>query len=97
MTVSLRDARDHAKDREWIQSVYRDYLDDLRARKTGLFPVLGAVGLAEPGLVLGWLADRRASLLTILENHEPAGFAMVVSAPGDEDVDYRMTEFFIDR
>ena len=27
MTVSVRDARGNARDREWIESVYRDYLD----------------------------------------------------------------------
>ena len=32
MTVSVRDARDTAGDRLWIQSVYRDYLDDLALR-----------------------------------------------------------------
>ena len=60
MTVSLRDAREHVADQEWIRSVFRDYLDDLRTRRTGLFPVLGAVGLAEPDQVQAWLADRNA-------------------------------------
>jgi predicted acetyltransferase len=97
MTVSLRDARVHAKDREWIESMFRDYLDDLRTRKTGLFPVLGAVGLAEPDQVQGWLADRHAALLTILDDREPAGFAMVMRTAGDARADYRMAEFFIAR
>jgi predicted acetyltransferase len=97
MAVSLRDARLHKTDCEWIESVFRDYLDDLRVRRTGLFPVLGAVGMAEPLQVQGWLANRRASLLTILDDHQPAGFAMVVAGDGTPGVDYRMTEFFIAR
>ena len=35
--VSVRDARAAPGDRLWIQSVYRDYLDDLNPG-TGLFP-----------------------------------------------------------
>ncbi len=96
MTVSLRDARGHAEDRAWIESVYRDYLDDLRARRTGLFPVLGAVGLGETHQVQGWLADREATLLTILEHGQRAGFALLVRKPA-RGVDYRLTEFFIAR
>lgn len=96
MTVSLRDAREHPEDRAWIESVYRDYLDDLRARRTGLFPVLGAVGLGETRQVQTWLADRNALLLTILELGQRAGFALLVREPG-EGVDYRLAEFFIAR
>lgn len=96
MTVSLRDAREHAEDRAWIESVYRDYLDDLRARRTGLFPVLGAVGLGETHQVQTWLADRNALLLTILELGQRAGFALLVREP-DAGVDYRLAEFFIAR
>jgi predicted acetyltransferase len=97
MTVSLRDARVHAADREWIEGVYRDYLDDLRAHRTGLFPVLGAVGLSEPDQVQAWLADRHASLFTILEHGQPAGFALMVREPAAAGVDYRLAEFFIAR
>jgi predicted acetyltransferase len=97
MTVSLRDAREHEEDCEWMESVYRDYLDDLRARRTGLFPVLGAVGLAESHQVQGWLADRDATLLTILHQGRHAGFALLVAQHGRQGVDYRLTEFFIAR
>jgi len=37
VTVSVRDARGTARDREWIESVYRDYLDDLSPLNTGVF------------------------------------------------------------
>jgi len=97
MTVSLRDAREHVADHAWIQSVFRDYLDDLRTRRTGLFPVLGAVGLAEPDQVQAWLADRNATLLTILDHGQRAGFALQLRRHGDAEADYRMAEFFIVR
>src|SRR5690606_23083868 len=97
MTVSLRDAREHEQDCAWIESVYRDYLDDLRARRTGLFPVLGAVGLAESRLVQGWLADRDATLLPILHHGRRAGFALLVAQHGRHGTDYRLTEFFVAR
>jgi hypothetical protein len=39
--VTVRDARSSSQDREWIRTVYRDYLSELSASKTGLFPALG--------------------------------------------------------
>lgn len=98
MAVSLRDARVHAEDRVWIRSVFRDYLDDLRMRKTGLFPVLGAWGIREePDPVQTWLADRHACLFTILDDQQRAGFALVVREPSATGAAYRMSEFFITR
>lgn len=97
MAVSLRDTRVHAADCSWIESVFRDYLDDLRVRRTGMFPVLGTLGLAEKSQVQGWLADRNASLLTILDDRQPAGFALVMHEHGNAGIDYRMAEFFIAR
>src|SRR5690606_41523805 len=97
MTVSLRDAREHAEDRAWIESVYRDYLDDLRSRRTGLFPVLGAVGLGETHQVQIWLADRKATLLTILEHRQRAGFALLVPGSPGSGIDHRLAESLIAR
>lgn len=97
MTVSLRDARGHGADRAWIESVYRDYLDDLRTRRTGLFPVLGAVGLTETQQVKSWLADRRATLLTILEQGQRVGFALLMDEGSGTTADYCLAEFFIAR
>jgi len=48
VTVSVRDARASDSDRLWIESVYRNYLDDLAPLNTGIFPVLGEVGHREP-------------------------------------------------
>src|SRR5690606_22496661 len=97
MTVSLRDARGNAEDRAWIERAYLDYLDDLRSRRTGLFPVLGAIGGADSHPVQGWLADRDATLLTLLEHGQRVGFALLVSQPGGMQPDYRLAEFFIAR
>lgn len=97
MAVSLRDARVHPADRRWIESMFRDYLDDLRVHRTGLFPVLGAMGLPEPQHVQNWLADRNAALLTILDDQQPAGFAVVMREDADAGIDYRLAEFFIAR
>lgn len=106
MTVSVRDARTTEGDRLWIQSVYRDYLDDL-APGTGTFPALGEVGHREPDQLLRWFADPNSFPLVILRSSQPVGFALVVragaqrgtgaGAPPRAAVDYRMAEFFISR
>jgi predicted acetyltransferase len=87
-------------DRRWIQSVYRDYLDDL-APDTGVFPVLGEVGHREPDQIHRWFGDPNAFPLIILKATEPVGFAMVARARNPSHaqvrIDYRMAEFFISR
>jgi predicted acetyltransferase len=98
MTTSLRDARTNAGDREWIEGVYRDYLDDLGLLNTGIFPVLGEIGHREPDQLQRWLVDPSATLLTILDDKQPAGFAMVVrQTMASRAADFRMAEFFISR
>ncbi len=101
-TVSVRDAKASDNDRRWIQSVYRDYLDDLAPVDTGVFPVLGEVGHREPDQMQRWFGDSNAFPLTILKASEPVGFAMVARPPphlslAQPKVDYRMAEFFITR
>lgn len=100
MTVSVRDARNLPADRRWIESVYRDYLDDLAPLNTGVFPVLGEVGHTEPDQLTRWFADSSAHLLLILKSNVPAGFAMISRggpAFSRAAADYRMAEFFIAR
>ena len=98
MTVSLRDARNHPRDLEWIESVYRDYLDDLGLLNTGIFPALGEIGHREPDHLQRWLVDRSATLLTILDEGQPAGFAMVArQTHASREAEYRMAEFFVVR
>jgi predicted acetyltransferase len=81
LTVSVRDARDTEGDRLWIQSVYRDYLDDLAPRTgigTGTFPALGEVGHRTPDQLFHWFGDPNSFPLVILRSSEPVGFALVV-------------------
>ena len=84
MTVSVRDARDTEGDRLWIQSVYRDYLDDLAPTGgTGKFPALGEVGHRAPDQLFHWFGDPNSFPLVILRASEPVGFALVVrGSPG---------------
>jgi len=99
MTVSVRDARGTATDRLWIQSVYRDYLDDLNAG-TGLFPTLGEVGHREPDQIAHWFGDPNTYPLIIMKDAEPVGFARVlraVASAGAAAAEYRMAEFFVTR
>jgi predicted acetyltransferase len=98
-TVSVRDARAAPADRLWIQSVYRDYLDDLNPG-TGLFPKLGEVGHREPDLIAHWFGDPNTFPLVILKGTEPVGFARVlhiVATAAPPRIDYRMAEFFVAR
>jgi predicted acetyltransferase len=100
MAVGLRDARSLPVDRVWIESSYREYLDDLSAPHTGLFPALGEIGHGAADHLARWFADRRVHVLTILRADRPAGFAVV--APGERlgpapHSDFRMAEFFVSR
>ena len=111
LTVSVRDARNTEGDRLWIQSVYRDYLDDLAPiGGTGKFPALGEVGHRAPDQLFHWFGDPNSFPLVILRSSELVGFALVVrSKPGafprrstvgaapTAPVEYRMAEFFITR
>ncbi len=100
MTISIRDTRQTKSDRTWIESVYRDYLNDLAPLGTGVFPALSEFGHREPDQLASWFADSSAHLLTILKEDSPVGFAMVRSGAtpvGNERFDYSMAEFFIAR
>lgn len=100
MTVSVRDTRGANRDRQWIESVYRDYLNDLAPLGTGSFPVLGEIGHREPDLLASWFADSSAQILTILHDDQPVGFALIrVRYPlaSAAAIDFSMAEFFIAR
>jgi predicted acetyltransferase len=99
VAVSVRDARGAPADRLWMQSVYRDYLDDLNPG-TGLFPRLGEVGHREPDLIAHWFGDANTYPLVIVRGAEQVGFARVLNVVGAKTqprLDYRMAEFFIAR
>ena len=102
MTVSVRDARGNVRDREWIESVYRDYLDDLSPLNTGVFSTtsLGEMGYSPQDQLSRWFGDSSVNPLVIVRGTDPVGFAMVAkgsSAAGRPPVDYRMAEFFVMR
>jgi predicted acetyltransferase len=75
--VSVRDSRHERDDRRWIESVYRDYLNDLAPASTGIFPALGEIGHRVPDQLMRWYADPNAQVMTILYGADRAGFAMV--------------------
>jgi predicted acetyltransferase len=77
--VSVRDSRNTRDDRRWIESVYRDYLNDLAPDTTGIFPALGEIGHRVPDQLVRWYADPSAQVMTILYGDQRAGFAMVNS------------------
>jgi predicted acetyltransferase len=106
--VSVRDSRGLPEDRRWIESVYRDYLNDLAPAATGIFPALGEIGHRVPDQLMRWYADANAQVLMILFGEQRAGFAMVsqrlrqgagvaASAETEPAVEYSMAEFFIAR
>ena len=75
--VSVRDSRKARDDRRWIESVYRDYLNDLAPAATGIFPALGEIGHRVPDQLMRWYADPNAQIMTILYGEQRAGFAML--------------------
>jgi predicted acetyltransferase len=95
--VTVRDARSSPLDREWIRTVYRDYLAELSASKTGLFPALGDWEAREGEFLAGWFADSSAHPFVLLSDGRHVGFALVSRPPPfpKTPVDYRMAEFFI--
>jgi predicted acetyltransferase len=102
MTVSIRDARDSAVDRQWIQNAYGEYLADLTSSSmnTGMFPAFGnssEFGDREPDLMARWFADDSSHPLIILQNDRPVGFALVSRPPVNQrnDIDFRLAEFFV--
>jgi len=98
VTIHLREARSVPADRLWIESVYRDYLDDLSADSTGLFPALQEEGHTDRDLLGGWFRDERSTPFVILRAGRPIGFAVVtrpVSRGAGTDADYRLSEFFV--
>jgi predicted acetyltransferase len=97
--VSVRDARASPADRLWIQSVYREYLDDLNPG-TGVFPRLQELGHREADLIAHWFGDPNTYPLVIMRGEEAVGFARVLrslATAAQPRVDYRMAEFFIAR
>jgi predicted acetyltransferase len=100
--VSVRDGR--TEDRDWIQSVYRDYLMDLAPSATGLFPMLPEIGQREPEQLDRLFAGRGARVLTVCYAEERVGFAKLIAQPAGPaapapapSAEFSMAEFFIVR
>ena len=97
MTVTLRDARDSADDRAWIRAAYRDYLSELSASRSGIFPGLRRVAARDDEFLAGWFHDSAAHPFVILADGARAGFASVARRPAwpRGGADFRMAEFFV--
>jgi predicted acetyltransferase len=99
VTITVRDARSSRDDREWIRSVYRDYLSELSVAKSGLFPALGEWDARESEFLAGWFSDLRAFPFVILADGGRVGFALVTRTIGAADGvrSHRLSEFFVVR
>lgn len=95
--VTLHDARNSEEDRAWIRAAYRDYLAELSASRSGLFPMAGEWLSREADLVAAWFRDSSSQPFVILADGRPAGFALVARCapwpPGAPQ--FRMSEFFV--
>lgn len=100
MTVTVRSTDSRGADRRWIESVYRDYLNDLSPEGTGVFPALGEIGHRASDLLASWFNDPGARVITIANDEQPVGFALVrIRQPldGASVPSHLMAEFFIAR
>ncbi|MDH4260052.1 MAG: GNAT family N-acetyltransferase [Gammaproteobacteria bacterium] len=97
MPISIREAKASQQDREWIEQAYGDYLADLAADQTGVFPSLTVTGQSIAELVQGWFRDERSVPFVILRENQLAGFALVQheTAADDRKRHYRLSEFFV--
>ena len=101
MLVSIRDVKSSKPDRQWIQSVYGEYIESLADLNTGFFPALGAGNPHEDEIFAHWFSNDQSHPLLVLKGRDPVGFALVtrprIPAAGEKAADYRMSEFFIRR
>ncbi|HEY5607284.1 MAG TPA: GNAT family N-acetyltransferase [Alphaproteobacteria bacterium] len=98
MPITIREARASKSDRDWIEETYGEYLADLTADTTGVFPSLTTTGQSVTEIIQGWFHDDRATAFVVLREREPVGFAVVQRglANGDDPKRYyRLSEFFI--
>ncbi len=98
MLVSIRDARNSKKDRQWIERVYGEYLEALSDLNTGFFRAMTAgEGPRNEEVFAGWFGSDLAHPLLISCGPDPAGFALVMRSrvvPGAIAA-YQMSEFFV--
>lgn len=97
MLVTLHDARDSEDDRAWIRSAYRDYLSELAASHSGLFPMDAEWPSREAELVAAWFRNPTSHPFVILADGRRHGFALVSqrAAWPSGSAQFRMSEFFV--
>ena len=98
MPITIREARASKSDRDWIEETYGEYLADLAADTTGVYPSLTVTGQSVGEIIQGWFHDDRCTAFIILREREPVGFAVVqrsLAPPDSAQRHYRLSEFFI--
>ncbi len=97
MLVTLHDARNSEEDRAWIRSAYRDYLSELAASHSGLFPMDAEWPAREAELVAAWFRNSSSHPFVILADGRRQGFALVAqgAAWSSGTAQFRMSEFFV--
>ncbi len=99
MLISIRDCRHSKADREWIRSVYDEYMDSLADLNTGLFTIMGAGNPGADEIFANWFSNDHSHPLVIVKGNEPVGFALVtrpqIRGAGEPVTHYRMSEFFV--
>jgi predicted acetyltransferase len=97
--VTIRDALSSPADRDWIRSVYRDYLSEMSSSRTGVFPVLGEWAARENEFLASWFTDASSHPFVILDGHSRTGFALVTQPSSLQrgPVQFLMAEFFVTR
>ena len=81
MPITIREARTSKSDRDWIEETYGEYLADLTADTTGVFPSLTVTGQSVSEIIQGWFHDDRCTAFMVLREQEPVGFAVVQRSP----------------
>ena len=98
MPITIREARASSADRDWIEDTYGEYLADLTANTTGVYPSLTVTGQSIAEIIQGWFHDDRCTAFIVLREQEPVGFAVVQrghAAGDDPKRQFRLSEFFI--
>jgi predicted acetyltransferase len=97
VNVTLREARNDEKDRAWIRAVYRDYLSELSASRSGIFPISAEWRGRDDEFLADWFRDPATHAFVILADGSRAGFARVARLPAwpRGGADFRMSDFFI--
>lgn len=98
MPITIREARSSKSDRDWIEDTYGEYLADLTANTTGVYPSLTVTGQGISEIIQGWFHDDRCTAFIVLREQEPVGFAVVQRSLAGADEPkrrFRLSEFFI--